>query len=232
MKNLNIWLSADHQFPREAGRLIKVQIENNHRLGIPREDVLLITNFPYEYLDTKAIVVDDKYFCPPRPRSNNTSILPYLIDQGIIQDGEIYWNHDMDAYQINPITDEELELENYDAGLTDYGWKSRWCMGSFFVKKSSRDFFARTVDTIFGDIEDEDAIQMVLDADPEQARRVKRMNITYNLGMRRVDSNMRRATQPVKVFHFHPHKPGLKEIFFPLMPLELVKIFNNHGYTI
>jgi len=231
MKNLIIWLSADHQFPREAGRLIRVQIENNHRLGIPPEDVKLITNFPYEYLDTKAIVVGDEHFASLRPRSINTSILPYLIDEGIISDG-IYWNHDMDAYQINPMTDEELELEDHDAGLTDYGWKSRWCMGSFFVKPSSRDFFAKTIDGIFNDIEDEDMIQQVLDQNPEMAKRIKRMNITYNFGMRRVEENMERATKPVKVFHFHPHKPGLKEKFFPLMPPELVKIFNNHGYTI
>jgi hypothetical protein len=230
MKNLIIYLSKDHKFPVEAERLVKIQIENSYRLEWGSKDILLVTNFPFEYMGVKAIVMGDEHYCVPRPRSINTSILPALIDKGTIGD-DIHWNHDVDAFEINPISGEELELDGYDAGLTDYGWKSRLCMGSFFLKPTARDFFAKTIEGIFSDIEDEDVVQSVLDQNPEMAKRIKRMNITYNIGQRKVPENIERATKPPKVFHFHPDKPGKLDIFRPYMPQELLDIFAKHGYA-
>ena len=231
MKNLLIWVSDKKRFNEEASVLVKIQIDNSLRLGWHPEDFLLVTNFPYEYNGVKATLTKDENYCAVRPRSINTATIPALIDEGIIEDGYIYWDHDMDAYQLQPIDDEELGLDGFDAGLTNYGWKPRLCMGSFFVKVSSKDIFEKAKPIIYSDVEDEDAVADILGADSALAERVKMMNITYNLGMRRVPENIERATKPIKIAHFHPNRPGLLEIFKPLMPYELVKIFAKHGYA-
>jgi len=231
MKNLMIWINDKHDFSPEAHNLVKIQIDNSQRLGWKSEDILLVTNFPYEYNGIRAISTKDENFCAVRPRSTNTTIIPALVDEGIITQENIYWIHDFDAFQVNPITDEELGLEDYDAGFTDYGWKPRWCMGSFFVKASVKPFIELVNSIVHQDIEDEEAVQVVIDSQPATAQRIKRMNITYNIGQRRVDENMAKANYDPKVFHFHPSKGDLIKTFAPLMPPEMADVFALHGHA-
>ena len=231
MKNLMIWISGTGGFNKEASYLVEIQIENALRLGWRREDILLVTNFDYEYMGVKAIQTKGNHWIKERPRSINTTAIPALVKEGILKNGYIYWNHDMDAYQLRTIHPDELELEGYYAGFTDYGWKSRWCMGSFFFKASIAPFIEKVISIVKTDIEDEDAVQIAMEENPFMAEDIKRMNITYNLGMRNVPENVKRATKPIKVIHFHPHKKGLMEIFKPLMPYNLEEIFAKHGFS-
>lgn len=238
MKNLLVYISKDHKFSDECEILAKVQIDNSLDLGWDINDLLFVTNFPYEYRGVKSIEVGDEHYCQGTPKSINTAIIPFLIDQDIIVDGEIYWNHDFDAYQLNTFTEDDLDLKGYDVGLTDYGWKDRWCMGSFFVKKSSRDIFELARIIIFSSIDDETTL-MQLTKDPAIAKRCKRLNITYNFGMRNVESNYEKSEKPIKVVHFHPYYRFVKtlDIFMygknglntPLINDRLIRILNNHG---
>lgn len=230
MKNLIVFISPEKKFTPECDILVRIQLENCARLGWKPEDVLLVTNFPFEYSGYKATLTKDEHFCGVRPRSIKTSIIKDLVDEGIIEDGHIYWNHDLDAFQVNVICEKGLELDNYDVGLTDYGWKSRLCMGSYFLKASSADIFALTKEPIFSNIEDEDVMADVLKS-PDIARRCKMMNITYNIGQRKVAENIDKADKPLKVFHFHPNRAGKMDMFKPWMPRELVDIFAEYGYT-
>ena len=238
MKNLLVYISPNHKFSDECEILAKVQIDNSIDLGWDIKDLLFITNFPYEYKGVKAVEVGDEHFCAVRPRSIKTAIIPFLIDEGIIEDGELYWNHDFDAYQLNVFNEKDLGLEGYDTGLTDYGWKDRWCLGSFFVKKSSRDIYELAKPIILSNVEDETAL-MQLTADPAIAKRCKRLNITYNFGMRQVGSNYERSEKPIKVVHFHPYYKWVKtldifmygknELNMPIISERFIKILNNHG---
>ena len=248
MKNLLIYLSPIKDFSDEGKTLVKIQIDNALDLGWKIEDIMLVTNFPYEYNGVKAIELNIPFYAP-RPRSQNTTIVSDLFDMGLIKD-EVYWVHDFDAYQLNPFDESDLALDGYDLGLTDFGWRQRWCMGSFFFKQGSRDIFKKIKEIVHTDIEDETAITGMTTADPELNKRIKRLNITFNLGMRRVEENWARATQPVKVLHFHPHYPirihvdlknhpplnlldifmkGINGLGHPLMNERLIKIFHAHN---
>lgn len=247
MKNLLVYISPTKEFSEECSILAKVQVDNSISLGRKKEDIIFVTNFSWEYNGVKAIVVGDEHYCSVRPRSIKTAIVPFLIDEGIIEKGKIYWNHDFDAYQLNVIEESELGLDNFDAGLTDYGWKERWCMGSFFVKTASRDIFELAKDIIYQNTEDEKAM-VDLTSNPGLSKRCKRLNITYNFGMRYVESNWERAKKPLKVVHFHPRYPvvyyrpvyswkwtwdifvnGKNGLNMPLIDKRLLKIFNDHG---
>jgi hypothetical protein len=236
MKNLLVYIAKDHDFDKERHTLARVQIDNSLSLGWNPRDILLVTNYPYEYNGVKAVTVGDEHFCPTRPRSIKTSIVPYLVESGIVRDGEMYWNHDFDAYQMNPI--DESDLGVYELGLTDYGWRDRWCLGSFFFKVSAVDIFEKAKPMIFQNSEDE-SVFMELTKDPKISSRCKRLNITYNFGMRNVEDNWKRAEHPIKVVHFHPWYPLVKtlDIFMygknglhhPIINERLEGILNTHG---
>jgi hypothetical protein len=238
MKNLLVYINPEKKFDEERAVLARIQIDNSFSLGWKKEDIIFVTNFSYEYNGVKAIVVGDEHFYESRPKSIKTAIVPFLVDTGIIEKGKIYWNHDFDAYQNVSFDEAELRLDNVDAGLTDYGWRDKWCMGSFFFKEASKDIFQLARDLIYKNTEDEGAM-MELTKKADINKRCKRLNITYNFGMRVVMPNYERAIKPLRILHFHPvykwvqtldifmyGKSGLK---MPLMTERLIKIFHHHG---
>jgi hypothetical protein len=237
MKNLLVYISPVG-FDKEREMLARVQIDNSLDLGWKLDDIILVTNFKYEYNGIRAIRVSDDNWYAERPRSIKTAIIPHLIDEGIVKRGTFYWNHDFDAYQLNTFYEEELRPGDFMMGLTDYGWRPRWCLGSFFFDTLTRDIFERAKPIIYQNIEDETAM-MELCKDPEIAPRCKRLNITYNFGMRHVEENYERADKPIRVVHFHPWYPLVKtlDIFMygknglnrPLINDRLKEILNRHG---
>src|SRR5437868_7319978 len=110
LQNLLVFLSPNKSFSGLYGQLAKIQIENSVSLGWDRNDIILVTNFPWEYNRVKAIVVGDEHYCKARPRSIKTSIIPHLIDTKVIKKGKLYWNHDLDAFQTYPFKTTDLGL--------------------------------------------------------------------------------------------------------------------------
>ena len=51
MKQLLIYIGPTDKFDDEHEVLTKIQIDNSLDLGWKKEDILLVTNFPYEYND-------------------------------------------------------------------------------------------------------------------------------------------------------------------------------------
>jgi len=234
VKNLLVYISPTG-FDKEREILARVQIDNSLNLGWKPDDIILVTNFTYEYNGIKSLLVEDSNWYAERPRSIKTAIIPYLFDEGIIEDNETYWNHDFDAYQMNPF---DLILEDNKLGLTDYGWRPRWCLGSYFFKSDTADLFRKAKDIIYQNIEDERAF-LNLCRDPALAARCLRLNITYNFGMRQVEANYERAEKPIKVVHFHPWYPlvptldifihGKNGLGRPIINERLKGILNKHG---
>ena len=63
----------------------------------------------------------------------------HLFDQEILKKKELYWYHDFDAYQQEIVNENELDLDNFDLGLTHYFYKPEWQFGSFFFRQSAKD---------------------------------------------------------------------------------------------
>jgi|SRR3989344_9405506 len=253
MKNLLIYINPSRTFfgkekskSRDCTTLVKIQIDNSFDLGWKKEDILLVTNFDYEYNGVKSLVVDDNNFCPFDPLSTKTVTVSYLLSKGYLKNQELYWAHDFDAYQDNVITETELELSATDIGFTDYGWRPKWCLGSYFFKESSKDIFELIKNTAYKHkITDERALALLTSENTNNLNeRIERLNITYNFGMRNVGFNYKIATKPLKVLHFHPHYTykdnlpdtplncfmyGKNELNMPLMSERLIKIFHHHG---
>lgn len=232
MKNVLIYLNPNKRFSKEVSLLAKIQIDNSFDLGLEK-DLLLVTNFPYKYNGIKALVIDEDY-CAIKPRSTNTLTVPKLFDLGLIEENEVYWVHDFDAYQ-----NEHFDIKlNKGVGLTTYGWSPKWCLGSFFFKDESRNFFECIKKEVYvQQIEDERALRFLTRS--KILNRYEVLNITYNFGMRHVEDNWFNADKPLKVLHFHPYYKevptldifmyGKNKLNKPLMSERLIKIFHNHG---
>lgn len=231
MKNLLIYMNPKKDFNSECKILVKIQIDNSLDLGWKEEDIMLVTNFDYEHRGIKSLVVDDDNCCFVDMRTSKIDVINYLFKQDLIKEGEMYWFHDFDAYQLNPITEEELEMSNIDIGLTDYGWSLTWNTGSIFFKSSAKDIFELIKDTVYAHkFNEEEALMLLTKYDTINVNRYKRLNVTYNFGMKKIDYNRKIATKPIKVLHFHPRKKGLLEKFKPLMTDNLIGIMKKHGY--
>jgi hypothetical protein len=249
VKNLLIYVNPGG-FDDESAKFIKIQVENSLELGWKPEDIILITDFPYEYSGIKATIVT-KGYCSIKKEASKITTIVHLFDIRFFKENTLYWSHDLDAYQLEPITESEIDLEGANLGLTDYGRKPNWQMGSFFFKKPAEDIFRAIAARIAPGLDenrherhDETAIQYLTDNNTNGINsRIKRLNNTYNFGMRRVDFCYEKAIKPLKVLHFHPFHPrnkglntlgiaihGKNSLGFPLMNERLIKIFNKYGY--
>jgi hypothetical protein len=254
MKNLIIYISPTGTFDyartglsnKEAVQLAKVQIENSFQLGWKKQDIMLITNFPWEYGPIKTKVLTDIEFFEPIPQASKINAIVKLFEKGIIKDREIYWFHDLDAFQLEKITISELKLDNFDMALTDYGRMPRWSTGSIFFKKSAYDIFKKIKKTMYKDKTDEErALYRLTESDIRIRKRIKKLNKTYNFTPLNLRSCYKIAIKPLKVVHFHPLSGipqlgvtsalnfylGDNKIHTKLLTDRLIKILRYHRIT-
>jgi len=142
MKNLLIYINPDGGFNEESEILTKIQIDNSLELGWDEKDIILLTNFDYEYRGVKSTVVDDTYFNVEHPTSTKFRSIRNMFLDDLIKD-ELYWSHDLDCFQVEPISEQEIleEMDGKDVGICDYGASIRYSGGSVFFKKSAENVF-------------------------------------------------------------------------------------------
>lgn len=245
MKNVLIYTSRNRDFSEENKVLVKVQVDNSLSLGWSREDILLYTNFPYEYNGVKATVVDSRLQFRFDKTGNKILVIRQLLRDGFLMPG-IYWYHDFDAYQNGVITEGELGLDGYDIGLTGYGYKKQVNGGSFFFRETSFSIFDEWCNANHARVRtrgDEKTMTDMINDGRMGKYKYKLLNITYNFGMRHTRGNYLRADKPLKVLHFHPDYdddllpyPVKDTFFYGKNPLgisyvspRLKEIFKKHG---
>lgn len=221
MKNVMVYVHPKKTFLKEPEQLVKIQIDNSLELGWKPEDILLLTNFPYSYKGVSETLVSDANYCPFRPLSTKTIAVANLI----LLDDDVYWVHDLDAFQLEKFG--KVDLDGYDMGCTDYGWSKKWCLGSYFYTRRALDILIRVKETIYEIHNEDERALMKITKDVED--RIKRMNITYNLGMRHIAYNYRKADKPLQVAHFHPFKTGLFGQFKPILNQRIIHLFDTYG---
>lgn len=232
MKHLLVYVDPSKWFEdHESETLAKIQIDNYFRLGIEK-DLILVTNFEYEYRGIKPIILGDEGCCRSDIRASKIFAIVDLFDRGLIED-DLYWIHDFDAYQLFPIKEEELELNGKDLALTDYGWRKKCNTGSLFFNKDSEDIFRDIMAFILENGgHEEDALDSFIKSNRNNIKdRYKTLNVRYNIGMNKLPYIVRKAVKPIKVLHFHPEKRDTLSKFKPLMTEELLEIFKNYGYS-
>jgi hypothetical protein len=180
----------------ELRTMVEAQIENSLALGWRKPDLVLVTN---ERLDSGVteIVIDLQAHCMP---GSKMFALEYLLQQGVPADGEVWWAHDLDAWQNYWFDEPEVG----EIGLTEYSLP-KFNGGSIFLKRSAGDLIHAITSTIRNGslIKEEPAIDLVLRTS-ENLPRVTILNSTYNVGCSAYEWRYERSTKPILVSHFHP----------------------------
>lgn len=247
MKNLLIYTGPAHKFDEEHLILSKIQIDNSLDLGWKKEDILIVTDFPFEYNGVNSLVVKNGLYYEFDRMANKVPVLVHLIKNGLLDSKELYWCHDWDAYQLNPIYESELGLTDFDLGLTHYFYKPEWQFSSFFFKNSAQDIFELLDRTIrekpYSSRNNEKTLTKLINARAINPRRYKKLNVTYNIMKRCLTTIYNEADKPIKVLHFHPWDRdvmmpdsalnmfmyGKNRMKIRLMNDRLIKIFHHHG---
>lgn len=243
MKNILVYISPQKQLDEQSEILIKIQIDNGFDLEWKKEDILFITNFDYEYSGIRSTVIEDEYYCEYSPISTKVSAMVGAFKQGLIK-GDLYWLHDLDAFQLESITESEVNIDRWDMAVCDFGRLMKWSGGSIFFKKTAQDIFEKTNEVMYKKrLIDEQAMTEVSHDDEKIYNRIKKMNISYNFVPFNIKTYYRMATKPLKVVHFNPFEgvrqlkidsaldfyKGNNEINTPFISPRLLKIFERYG---
>jgi len=142
MQNIILWIKRDgnrgYKFRyRDNFKLIqsylKLQIENSLNLGWNKDDLVVITNFPFEYMGVKAHIATD--ICSWSAFANKLVVINEMIQKGIVHDN--FWLHDNDAYQLVPF---DFPEECKDVGYAKHAvGRQKPQGGSAFYRKSAFD---------------------------------------------------------------------------------------------
>lgn len=239
MKNLLVYTAPGKKFSKEDEILARIQIDNSLDLGWKKEDIIFATDFPFEYKSIKSLQVPDGLYYGFDKNANKVPVVMHLIKSGIINDNELYWCHDIDAFENNAITEAELGLESFDLGLTHYTYKPEWQFGSLFLKKSALDIFdlmdKETLRKPHYSRNNEKVLTKLIKENRINPRRYKRLNVSYNIMKKFIKTIHPLAIKPIRVLHFRPSDAldifmyGKNRLKGPLMSDRLVGIFKEHG---
>ena len=177
--------------------LLKAQIENSLEVGWLNKDIVLLTNFPFEFMGVKARVLDLNKFCWTGSKMFG---LQYYFENNDVGD-DVIWSHDLDAWQNAWFDCPEFK----DVGGSEYS-RPKFNGGSIFWKKQSKDIMDEVINRLKKDKlkKEEPTLNEVFKSE-EYKNRVTILNNTYNVGCSGYVERYERSIKPIKVCHFHPY---------------------------
>jgi len=175
--------------------LIKAQIENSIQLGWDISDIILLTNFNFEFMGVKSITENLNDFCYT---GSKVFGMKFLFDNNMIND--TIWVHDLDVWENVSFSCPEFK----EVGIATYS-NSKYNGGSIFWKKSSKDILDKIVETISNNKEnkEEPTLNKILKSN-KYKKRVTNINNTFNVGCSGYVKRYGRSIKPIRCCHFHP----------------------------
>jgi len=242
MINLMIYINPSGKFDEEAAYLSKIQVDNSLEIGWKPENILLVTNFNWEYRGIKSLALEDTFShkYPGMYALTKIPVVNKLFENGTIID-DIYWFHDLDVFENETIGEHLSHIgmeRQHDLAITDKGYSPKWSSGSFFFRKSAKDIFlsiegimeTRKKDGYGMVMDDEGALMALMNEDPTVESRVIWMDRTYQLIQYRGNlwETAGRLRMPPVAVHFHPN-PYFGN-FKNVLSERLLKVFDKYGF--
>ena len=228
----------------ELFNYFRAQIDNSLYWGWDKKDIVVCTNYDFEYKDIKPVRLQKISI---NATSNKEYAIYELLSEGIIK--ENFWLHDFDDWQI-----EKFDFPEFggDIGLAKYCGCGgdcdcvRWNCGSIFTKPSAIDiwelfynFVEQNKDNkkFISDGNDEIYIDTLYVNYQEVRDRISKINSEYNVGCSGFSDRYGIANKPVKVIAFKPNVKRDLEIFVngnndfnvKLADDRLMNLFKSHS---
>lgn len=237
MKNVIIYNQLDitnHGASRWSNenlfRYLRAQIDNSIRLGWNAEDIILGTNFEFEYNGIKSHLLTE--ICDWSGFNNFWFGALELVRKGIIKDK--FWLHDHDSWQVAPM---EFPIFNGSIAGIEYVGTKEWNCGSIYFNENSLDTLEYIVNTLILTKQvkvssDEIIIALLRQNSPLKEYMIS-INSRWNIGLTHSELRLTNAIKPVIVLSF---KPDQKDIFntlekknlYSLLDKDFLHILNTH----
>jgi len=176
--------------------MLKAQIENSLELGWTTKNIILLTNFTFEYMGVKANKEDIYDKCLTGSKMFG---IKWLFDNNLVND--VIWSHDLDAWQ-----NTEFKAPDFkDVGITCYS-TTKYNGGSIFWRKTAKDIVYKITEKIIKNTEEkeEPTLNKILKSN-KYNHRVTNINNTFNVGCSGYIIRWQRSIKPICVCHFHPN---------------------------
>jgi len=228
MKNVMIYNIVDEKRRHDNDELFKLfrdQIDNSLYYGWHPSDIIVATNFAFEYKGISSYMLTD--ICTFNIFNNKWYGMLELMKSGVLDDD--FWFHDQDNWQINKI--EFPEFAGEIAACT-YVKTPEWNTGSVFVKRTAIDILEYIVDSMkmnpiqyYGD---EDWISLLRNQS-EISRFLSVINTEFCVGYTYLNDRLQYANKPVKVLGYMPNSKAYEAFMNQqLIPLHLKEIHENN----
>ena len=176
--------------------LLSAQIENSIEMGWNQCDIMILSNFDFEFMQVKTLRIDLNKHC--YTGSKMFGLYDFMM-HGAIFEGEVVWSHDLDCWQNVPFSTPDFK----DVGIAQYSNK-KFNGGSVFWKDSSKDIVLEIIEALKEEEREEPTLNRVLKSDKYKDR-VTVLNNTYNVGCSGFVKRYERSIKPIRVCHFHPY---------------------------
>ena len=175
--------------------LLKAQIENSLELGWKPEQIVILSNINFEFMDVKTQIAPMTDFC--LTGSKMFALSWYFNDYP----KETIYSKDLDCWQ--NVWFDEPEISG-DVGAAQYS-NPKFNGGSIFWKPSSKDIIEEVVKQLTqnSEVSEEPTLNLVFKSD-QFKKRITILNHTFNVGCSGFEPRFERSIKPIHVSHFHP----------------------------
>jgi len=211
----------------ELFKVFKMQIDNSLYYGWDIKDIIIGTNFEFEYKGIKSYQLTD--ICEFNIFNNKWYGMYELMRNGVLNDD--FWFHDQDNWQINNIDFPEFEG---DLAACTYIRTAEWNTGSVFVKRNA----IKTIQYIVESMKmnpvqyqgDENWIAFLRHYS-EIAKHLSTINCEYCVGYTYFTDRLEASNKPVRVLGYMPHTHVYDHFLQEqLIPNHLKEIHENNKY--
>lgn len=176
-------------------RMLDAQVHNSIELGWELHQIVVLSNFPYEFMGVRADQVPLNEFCLTGSKMFG---LRWLL--GNVAGEAAVWAHDLDAWQNAPFDEPKFK----DVGIAQYS-NSKYNGGSVFWRSRARDIVDEICRMILsGNLQREEPTLNGVLKSKEYKDRVTVVNNTFNVGCSGYVVRVGRSDKPLRVCHFHP----------------------------
>ncbi len=205
----------------------KSQIDWNLYLGWKVEDIVIGTNFDFEYKGVKNHELTD--VCDYSGFNNFWYGALELMNRGILDCD--YWLHDQDSW-----ANRFFEFPSFEGEIAgcEYIGTPQWNCASVYMKKTCKEVLTYIVELMRQNPKasvssDEEWIAWCRFDDRSQIKNyMSSINTTYNCGVTHFEKRYENANKPINVFSFKPDKKYDYNIIDGNLKKEMLSVFKKN----
>lgn len=221
---------ASRYIDEDLIKFLHCQIDISLYLGWSPEDIILGTNFDFEYRGVKNYHLTK--ICDWSGFHNFWFGALELMEIGILT--EDFWLHDHDSW---PIQQFDFPEFNGEIAGCEYIGTKEWNCGSIYCKKSSKEILQYIVEFLTinkeVDLSSDEVFISYLRANSPIQQYLTSINTRYNVGVTHGHLRLNAATKPVNVLSFNPlldkGRERLKSSgLYNEIPINLLSIYKKY----